>query len=113
MSYEGVWVLNSQVGVMYQRFPCLIALQHLNAFPQPSSLIPLSPQCTQIGTLLLTSNQNLHRSSNCLIGPCFSPDAVTRNCFAFSTSGTPGTLTFVNLCAFGSPVWTKLAIAPA
>lgn len=42
-----------------------------------------------------------------------SPSSTTTNSSPVCSSGTPGCEAFVTLCAFGSPVWKKLAKAPA
>jgi len=59
-----------------------------------------------IDTFSATCNQNAHLSANIPVPTCWilNPTSLTTNCFSFPTSGTPTTLAFVTLCAFGSPV---------
>lgn len=68
----------------------------------------------QIGIFPPTDFQNAHRSFNS-VNPTFSNPsvAITNSSPDSCTSGTPGSDAFVNLCALGSPVWKKLANAPA
>lgn len=68
----------------------------------------------QTGTLLPILSQNSHLFSKFIRTVFPNPRSTTTNSSpVLFTSGTPGCEAFVNLCASGSPVWKKLANAPA